>query len=291
VLLLAALAVMRGITAHSAAAGWNVRIDDALVQPGDVLRIEVRAPDDVIKVTATWHEAELPLERRADGGWNALVGVDVALPAGPMVLRLWGTRASGAPSTFEHPIEVAAKQVRTRRIRVNPRFVNPPKQMLARIRRETEALNAIFASSTSERLWTEDAVRPVEGVAVSGFGVLSVLNGQPRGPHNGLDLAAVTGTPVHAPTAGRVVAAREFYYSGNTVILDHGQGLFSTLAHLSAIDVVEGQRVSRGTVIGKVGATGRVTGPHLHWAVRLHGARVDPLTLLDALASAPAPQP
>jgi murein DD-endopeptidase MepM/ murein hydrolase activator NlpD len=174
--------------------------------------------------------------------------------------------------------------VRTRRIRVNPRFVHPPKRLLARIAQETQALNAIFAGSVAERLWTDNAVRPVEGVAVSGFGVLSVLNGEPRGPHNGLDLAAVTGTPVYAPTPGLVVAARAFYYSGNTVILDHGQGLFSTMAHLSAIDVSEGQRVAKGTLLGKVGATGRVTGPHLHWAVRLHGARVDPLSLLDALA-------
>jgi murein DD-endopeptidase MepM/ murein hydrolase activator NlpD len=166
--------------------------------------------------------------------------------------------------------------------------VNPPKRAVPRIEREAKELNAIFANSIGVRLWAEGAVRPVEGVAVSGFGVQSVLNGQARGPHNGLDLAAVTGTPVYAPTPGLVVAARAFYYSGNTVILDHGQGLFSTMAHLSAIDVAEGQRVARGALLGKVGATGRVTGPHLHWAVRLHGARVDPLSLLDALAPASA---
>jgi murein DD-endopeptidase MepM/ murein hydrolase activator NlpD len=284
VLLAVALAALRGLPAHSAADTWNVRIDDALVQPGDVLRLQVRAPDDVTTVAGTWLDMKPPFERRPDGLWHALIGVDVAMPAGPVVLRLLGTRASGAPSPFEQTIEVAAKQVRTRRIRVNPRFVHPPKRLLARIAQETQALNAIFAGSVSERLWTDDAVRPVEGVAVSGFGVLSVLNGEPRGPHNGLDLAAVTGTPVYAPTPGLVVAARAFYYSGNTVILDHGQGLFSTMAHLSAIDVSEAQRVAKGTLLGKVGATGRVTGPHLHWAVRLHGARVDPLSLLDALA-------
>ena len=115
----------------------------------------------------------------------------------------------------------------------------------------------------------------------------SVLNGLPRGPHNGLDLAAATGTPVYAPTPGVVAFAREFYYSGNTVIVDHGHGLLSTMAHLSAIDVQEGARVNKGALLGKVGATGRVTGPHLHWAVRLHGDRVDPLKLLEALASTP----
>ena len=171
--------------------------------------------------------------------------------------------------------------MRTRRITVNPKFVNPPKSALPRIQQEAALLNELFRTTSAERRWSRDAVRPVEGVAVSGFGVRSVLNGEPRGPHTGLDLAAVTGTPVHAPTPGVVVYAREFYYSGNTVILDHGQGMFSTMAHLSVIDVKEGEPVAQGALLGKVGATGRVTGPHLHWAVRLHGARVDPLSLLD----------
>jgi murein DD-endopeptidase MepM/ murein hydrolase activator NlpD len=112
--------------------------------------------------------------------------------------------------------------------------------------------------------------------------VRSVLNGQPRGPHNGADFAAGTGTPIHAPAAAVVAYAREFYYSGNTVVLDHGFGLYSTMAHLSAFDVQEGARVDRGALLGKVGATGRVTGPHLHWSVRLLGARIDPESLLVA---------
>jgi murein DD-endopeptidase MepM/ murein hydrolase activator NlpD len=286
--LAAAVTTLQGIPAHSASDRWDLRIEDALVQPGDVLRVDVTAPDDVTEVAATWQDQTVPFVRRSEGPWHALVGVDVAMPVGPAVLRLWGTRASGVPTTFAATIDVAPKTVRTRRIRVNPRFVNPPKRAVPRIEREAKELNAIFANSIGDRLWAEGAVRPVEGVAVSGFGVQSVLNGQARGPHNGLDLAAVTGTPVYAPTPGLVVAARAFYYSGNTVILDHGQGLFSTMAHLSAIDVAEGQRVARGALLGKVGATGRVTGPHLHWAVRLHGARVDPLSLLDALAPASA---
>jgi murein DD-endopeptidase MepM/ murein hydrolase activator NlpD len=157
---------------------------------------------------------------------------------------------------------------------------------LARIAEESKILAGLFRTPSDVRLWRDGAVRPVEGVAVSGFGVRSVLNGEPRGAHTGLDLAAGTGTPVHAPTPGVVVAARAFYFSGNTVILDHGQGLYSTMAHLSVIDVRAGEKVAQGTLLGKVGATGRVTGPHLHWAVRLHGARVDPLSLLEALNGA-----
>jgi murein DD-endopeptidase MepM/ murein hydrolase activator NlpD len=110
-----------------------------------------------------------------------------------------------------------------------------------------------------------------------------VFNGQRRSPHNGADFPAGTGTPVKAPNAGRIVAARDLYFSGQTVIIDHGTGLFSTLAHLSRIDVREGDSVEPGDVVGLVGATGRVTGPHLHWALRVSGARVDPMSALAVL--------
>ncbi len=255
-----------------------------LVQPGDVLHVAVTAPPGVTSVSGTWHERLAPFVRDADGVWRGLLGVDVAADAGPKTLLLTGVRSGAVSLSLTHTVTVSPKTVSTRRITVNPKFVNPPKSALPRIERETELLNALFRKAPSERMWTLDAARPVEGVAVSGFGVRSILNGQPRGPHNGLDLAAGTGTPIYAPTPGVVVFAREFYFSGNTVIVDHGHGLFSTMAHLSAFDVKEGERVSKGALLGKVGATGRVTGPHLHWAVRLHGDRVDPLKLLEALA-------
>ena len=257
-----------------------------LVQPGDVLQLAVAAPAGVSLVTATWHDRDVPFLRDADGVWRALLGIDVEAAPGPHDLLVSAARAAGPALMSAQTVTVSPKAVRTRRIRVNPKFVIPPKSVLPRIERETKLLNEVFARPPSPRLWTRDAARPVEGVNVSGFGVRSVLNGVPRGPHAGLDLAAVTGTPVYAPTAGTVVFARAFYYSGNTVVLDHGQGLFSTMAHLSAFEVKEGEQIAKGTLLGKVGATGRVTGPHLHWAVRLHGDRVDPLKLIEALAPA-----
>ena len=119
--------------------------------------------------------------------------------------------------------------------------------------------------------------------ANSAFGTRSILNGQPRSPHSGADFRSAAGTPIKAPNAGRVVLAGDRYFTGNTVIIDHGLGLFSLFAHLSEVSVKEGDSVQSGEVVGKVGATGRVTGPHLHWSVRLSGARVDPLSLLAAL--------
>ncbi len=255
-----------------------------LIQPGDVLHLAVNAPAKTAAVTGTWHERVVPFVRDADGVWRALLGIDVDTAPGQQTLTLTSAGDGQAAVTAVETLTISPKAVRTRRIKVNPKFVTPPKSALPRIQRESALLNELFAKPPSARLWAPDAARPVEGVNVSGFGVRSILNGQPRGAHAGLDLAAVTGTPVYAPTAGTVVFAREFYYSGNTVIVDHGGGLFSTMAHLSAFDVKEGERVAKGALLGKVGATGRVTGPHLHWAVRLHGDRVDPLKLLEALA-------
>lgn len=263
--------------------GLVVSYRAGLIQPGDVLHLAVTAPAAATAVSGTWQERPVPFERDANGVWRALLGIDVSAPTGEKTLFVTATSDSGGPVTVVQTLTISPKVVRTRRIHVNPKFVVPPKSALPRIERETALLDELFARPPSPRQWLPGAVRPVEGVNVSGFGVRSILNGQPRGAHAGLDLAAVTGTPVHAPTPGTVVFAREFYYSGNTVIVDHGHGLFSTMAHLSAFDVEEGEHVAQGALLGKVGATGRVTGPHLHWAVRLHGDRVDPLKLLEAL--------
>ena len=148
---------------------------------------------------------------------------------------------------------------------------------------EAKLLEETWRSSSAERLWSDAFVRPVPQPANSAFGTRSVFNGQPRNAHGGADFLSPAGTPILAPNAGRVVVARPLYFSGNTVVIDHGLGLFSTLAHLSAFEVHEGDRVTAGQRLGLVGATGRVTGPHLHWAVRASGARVDPLSVLSLL--------
>ncbi|MEP7119079.1 MAG: hypothetical protein ABI880_15940, partial [Acidobacteriota bacterium] len=136
-----------------------------LVQPGDVLRLAVAAPVDVSAVTATWHDREVPFVRDADGVWRALLGVDVDAAVGAKPLRLTGARASGVSVASSETLTIAPKAVRTRRIRVNPKFVVPPKSEMPRIERETKLLNAVFRTTSKERLWALDAVRPVEGVA------------------------------------------------------------------------------------------------------------------------------
>jgi murein DD-endopeptidase MepM/ murein hydrolase activator NlpD len=168
----------------------------------------------------------------------------------------------------------------TRTLRVDPDFVNPPEALLARIDREAAFVRDVTARSGADRLWSEPFVRPVREPANSRFGTRSIFNGEVRRPHGGADFLSGAGTPVHAPNAGRVAAARDLFFTGNTVIIDHGMGVVSLLAHLSVLSVREGDVVEAGQVIGLVGATGRVTGPHLHWGVTVTGARVDPLSIL-----------
>jgi murein DD-endopeptidase MepM/ murein hydrolase activator NlpD len=172
---------------------------------------------------------------------------------------------------------------RTRRLTVDEAFVTPPAAEEERIAREARLLDSLWTSPAGERQWIGPFVRPVPQPANSAFGTRSIFNGKPRNAHGGADFLSPSGTPVHPPNAGRVLIARDLYFSGNTVVIDHGLGLLSMLAHLSAVDVREGDFVAADQVVGRVGATGRVTGPHLHWAVRAGGARVDPLSLLAML--------
>lgn len=178
----------------------------------------------------------------------------------------------------------------TRRLKVDPDFVNPPPDELTRIEREAAFIRDVTRHSPSERLWTTPFVRPVADPANSRFGSRSVFNGEPRRPHGGADFLSAAGTPVQAPNAGRVAAARDLFFTGNTVIIDHGMGVISLLAHLQSMAVHEGDLVSAGQVIGRVGATGRVTGPHLHWGLTVAEARVDPLSLLALMGEKGPPR-
>jgi murein DD-endopeptidase MepM/ murein hydrolase activator NlpD len=135
-------------------------------------------------------------------------------------------------------------------------------------------------TTISSNTWEAPFVAPAEGRVSSNFGVRSIFNGQPRSPHGGIDYSGAVGAPVAAPAGGLVALAEDLFFTGNTVVIDHGLGLYSLLAHLSEFAVRAGDRVERDQIVGRVGATGRVTAPHLHWTVRLNGARVDPLSLL-----------
>jgi len=255
-------------------------------QPGSVLEITVRGGDGLSDPKGTAFGRPLVfLAGPEPRVWRTLVGVDVATPTGPGRFRIHFASPGGRELTTTGTIDVVSRAFATRRLTVASQFVDPSPAELARIRSEAARLETIFGTvSAAERL--DSFVAPLPGVPGSNFGSRSIFNGEPRAPHAGTDFRGPTGTPIPAPAAGRVVLAEDLFFTGQTVIIDHGAGLYSLLAHLSRIDVAPGQAVARGDVVGLLGATGRVTGPHLHWTVRLNGARVDPLRLVALLAPA-----
>jgi len=257
----------------------QIAVQARSVQPGELvlLTIALSEPRDVVRVRA--FDRDVPTYAIDATNWRALVGIDLDTKPGTYRVAV----DAGGGLTGNEPLVVLPKKFPTRRLTVDENFVNPPASVEARIKQESALLASIYAHPAAARQWTTAFVRPVPQPANSRFGTRSIFNGQPRNAHGGADFLSPAGTAIHAPNAGRVVIARDLYFSGGTVIIDHGQGLFSMLAHMSAIDVHEGDRVAAGDLVGTVGATGRVTGPHLHWAVRVNDARVDPLSVLQLL--------
>lgn len=255
------------------------------LQPGEVVLLQAESDKPLRQMQAEAFGREFPMFPESDGlRWAGLVGIDLETAAGRHALRLRGAGPGGEAVYWEEELMVRAKEFPVRRLTVDERFVSPPPEVLARIREEAEKVGAVFAGVTPRRFWSGTFRAPVPGPVISEFGKRSIYNGRPRSPHTGTDFRGAEGTPVRAPNAGLVALAAELYYSGNTVIVDHGFGLYSYFGHLSAISVREGAMVAAGDIIGKVGATGLATGPHLHWSVRLAGTRVDPMSLLGLFA-------
>lgn len=286
ILSIAMLAVLLAVpsTGMARQQSIDITVRARSLQPGELVVVGLTLDRDATMVEVTAFDRSSPAYRVGPGRWEALVGIDLDQAAGEYVLR---ASADGGAATGQRVLAVAAKSFAVRTLKVNPDFVNPPKAVLARIQEESRFLQAIYEAPAPRRLWEGPFHRPVPHRANSRFGVRSVFNGERRNPHAGTDFLSPAGTPILAPNAGRVVAARDLYFSGRTVILDHGLGLFSQLAHMSRIDVAEGDVVTAGQVVGLVGATGRVTGAHLHWGLRAGTARVDALSLLALLAKDP----
>ena len=278
----AALLVLAAVSTAQAPPQPVVRITTSAraLQPGEVVEFTFTTVRPFEDVRLTMFDRAWPVIRLEAGLWKALVGIDLdTVPRTYAAVVTVG--AEGAPASHvTRRLAVAAKAFGTRRLTVDEAFVTPPAELQARIAGEAARLAEIWQRAPTPRAWTDAFAPPVPQAANSAFGKRSVFNGQVRGAHTGADFPSPSGEPVRAPNAGRVVLAEELYYSGNTVILDHGLGLFSTFAHLATMAVKTGDEVAPGNSIGLVGATGRVTGPHLHWAVRLNGSRVDPLSLI-----------
>jgi len=213
--------------------------------------------------------------------WTAIVGIPLAAKPGPAGIIVRGSATEG-DAARKVPYTIAPKKYREQRLTVAPRTVDLSAEDNARFEREREHQRQVTAAFSTPLPKPTDLRMhvPVPGARSSSFGLRRVFNGQSRNPHGGMDIAAGTGTAILAPMPGRVIDTGEYFFSGGTVWLDHGGGLLTVYAHLSAIDAKVGDQLQTGDRLGKVGATGRVTGPHLHWGVMLNRALVDPALFL-----------
>lgn len=281
-----ALIALALLIAHTGA-GWaqplSIDVRGLAVQPGEALVVTVTTPRDIAALSLHAFNAAWPISRIDDTTWRALIGIDLEQRPGTYALTIEATAPRGLSARRD--LAVVARRFRRRVLKVAPDYVNPPPSVLARIASDTAFMGTVYADSATDAAWRTGFIRPVPGPANSSFGTRSVFNGEARSPHAGTDFLSPSGTPVLAPAAGRIVAARDLFFTGDTIVIDHGLGVFSMLAHLSRMDAHEGQTVAAGDIVGLVGATGRVTGPHLHWALRIGAARVDALSALALLGT------
>ena len=213
---------------------------------------------------------------RGAGRWYALVGIPLRARPGKVVLTVHEPGRTRTVSFRIRPHRYPTQRITLK----NKQMVTPSPKELRRIRRELARIHADLRHRRPSRRVDTAFRTPIEGILTSPFGARRILNGKPRQPHSGIDIAAPAGTPIRAPAGGEVLDTGDYYFNGKTVFIDHGRGLVTMYCHLSTIDVRRGQTIKTGQVIGKVGRTGRVTGPNLHWGVSLDGTLVNPLLFL-----------
>ena len=256
-------------------------VSPAEARQGDILVVRVTVPEAPETLRGTFAGRPLLFVPEGEGAYRALVGIDLQhLPGIYSVTLHW--RAQEAEVTHELPVPVRDGAFPIQRLTLPPRMVDPDPTDLPRIREEQELLETLFAHADGIPQFAGLFVLPLDpAFQPSGtFGRRRLLNGRLRSPHTGEDFPAPVGTPVLATNRGLVAYAGEMYFAGRSVILDHGLGLYTLYYHLDSIAVEPGEMVARGQLLGRVGTTGRVTGPHLHWGARLGPTRVDPMALL-----------
>ena len=250
------------------------------LKQGEVLFVTVTPETQVTSVEGDLDGTPIYFYEREGGGFAGIVGVDLSASPGQRCLTVNITDLEGRSFERVFPVSVHAGTFEVQRLTVPPEMVDFTKETYQRYLAERKELKRVYNHVRPERLWRHSFVKPVEGSITSTFGLRRVFNDKARAPHSGVDIGAPEGTPVGSCNDGIVVFAQELYLEGKTIIIDHGFGLYSIYMHLSEIQAREGDTVHVGEVIGLVGATGRVTGPHLHWGIKLLGAKVDPFSLV-----------
>jgi hypothetical protein len=264
--------------------GINLKLSAAITPQGSLLMAEVTGAKNAKEITGDWGGRAIPLwtEGAAGNTWHGLIGIDLEKAPGKYEWKVSWKNTAGQGESCSSFVTVRTGKFPTENLKVEKQFVQPDPEQQKRAEEDQKKMKVIYDTVTPERLWDGPFRMPLKEVVTGGnFGRRRILNGQARAPHAGVDFPAKTGTPVYASQGGKVVLAENLYYSGNTVVLDHGYGIYTLYAHLSAIEVEPGQSVETITEIGKVGATGRVTGPHLHWGLTVQHARVNAMQIVQ----------
>lgn len=256
----------------------EVSLSDSVAPQGAILRLTVEGGGALDTVTGRFNGKALPFIRSGDG-FYALLGIDMEARPGKLPVEVRLGSGTGAP-LVRRQVRVKDGRFPVQKINLPPEKVFPDTAAEARIRREDAYRDSCWSHWESARHWEGSFIPPLRG-EMKRFGNRRILNGAPRSPHTGVDITAETGAPVVATAGGRVIATGDFFFSGGSIYIDHGFGLISMYFHLSRLDVQQGDTVRQGQVIGAVGATGRVSGAHLHWGVRYRDARINPRSLLD----------
>jgi hypothetical protein len=263
--------------------GITLQASSGSATQGSLLLVKVLGKKMLPAVKSEWDGKAIPLwqEGTDTTTLHGLLGVDLEQHPAPYEWKVSWTDADGEGRSCGMSLMVRAGRFATEHLKVEKQFVQPDPEQQRRAEADQKKMRAIYDTMTPKALWQGEFRLPLKDATTGGnFGRRRVLNGEARSPHAGVDFPAMAGTPVYASQSGNVVLAEELYYSGNTVVIDHGWGIYTMYAHLSAIEAQVGEAVAAGAEIGKVGATGRVTGPHLHWGLTIQHARVNGLNIV-----------
>ncbi len=251
-------------------------------EPGEIVVVSIKDDSSIKDAWIRFLDRRYTMGKsETNPGLLAFMGLDLGLEPGSYDIDIFIDKASGEREYTKKQIFVLAKEFPLRKLWVDERFVTPPPEFHERIRREGEILKVIYGITTDQWLGEGFFILPSSGTAMPNFGERRIFNNKPRSSHKGIDIKVPYGTPVKAANSGRVVLASDLYFAGKTVIIDHGMSVFTMYCHFSKIRVKRGLLVEKGEIIGEIGATGRVTGPHLHWGVRVSGISVDPFSILS----------
>ncbi|HYL47092.1 MAG TPA: M23 family metallopeptidase [Candidatus Limnocylindrales bacterium] len=273
----------KSIPARDCSAGVSLAMAAATGTQGGLLRLYVRSITAIRDLKGEWVGGAIPFwpDAKIKNLEHGLLGIDLERAPGKYNFTIETALVNGNTAKCTVEVTVKAGNFAVEKLTVAKEYAEPGPEDVARADKEQQRLREIFATVTPEKLWQGRFRLPLVGThPAKNFGRRRVLNGNPGSPHTGMDFPAAAGTPIHAAQAGRVVLAEDLFFSGNTVVVDHGLGIYTFYGHMEKIDVAVGDAVKAGTVLGLVGATGRVTGPHLHWALKVDTARVNPLQIV-----------